>query len=61
MTTAFHREQFYAHALLLVETDQGTFVLDQDRPQVQLWHQTPYIFEARERSDGSWERFAQDW
>lgn len=61
MTTAFHREQFYAHALLLVETSRGTFVLDQDRDVVELWHQTPYMMEARERKDGSWERFDQDW
>jgi len=61
MTTAFHREQYYAHALLLVETTKGTFILDQDRDVVELWHKTPYMIEARERKDGSWERFAQDW
>jgi predicted transglutaminase-like cysteine proteinase len=61
MTTAFHRDQYYAHALLLVETTAGTFVLDQDSEDVLLWDQAPYIYEARERVDGKWERFFQDW
>lgn len=61
MGTAFHRQQYYAHALLLVETTAGTFVLDQDNEEVLLWNQAPYIYEARERVNGSWERFFQDW
>lgn len=61
MTTAFHRDEFYAHALLLVETSAGTFVLDQDSEEVLLWDQAPYIYEARERVNGTWERYFQDW
>jgi predicted transglutaminase-like cysteine proteinase len=59
--TAFHSTKFYAHALLLVETTNGTYILDQDSQEVLLWNKTPYIFESRIRPDGRWERFAQDW
>ncbi len=61
MATAFHRDKFYAHAILLVETQFGTYVLDQDSDQVLLWHETPYIFEAREIEDNRWVYYHQDW
>jgi predicted transglutaminase-like cysteine proteinase len=61
MATAFHENLYYAHALLLVETDKGTFALDQDNEKVVIWHQAPYIYEARETVDGKWERFYQEW
>jgi predicted transglutaminase-like cysteine proteinase len=61
MATAFHATKFYAHALLLVETSEGTFVLDQDNEEVVLWRDAPYIFEARELTNGRWERFVQEW
>ena len=44
---------------LLVETDAGTYVLNGPGSEVMLWFETPYNFEARERTDGRWERFDQ--
>lgn len=61
MATAFHKTQLYAHGLLIIETDKGSLVLDQDNDEVLLWHETVYGFESRERVDGSWEYFVQDW
>ncbi len=48
-----------SHALLLVETTQGTYAMDRLTDQILLWYQLPYNFEARERPDGHWERFDQ--
>ena len=48
-----------SHALLLVETTQGTYAMDRFTNQILLWYQLPYNFEARERPDGRWERFDQ--
>jgi predicted transglutaminase-like cysteine proteinase len=48
-----------SHALILVETTQGTFAMDRHNSQILLWYQLPYNFEARERPDGRWERFDQ--
>ncbi|MBT4793136.1 MAG: transglutaminase [Halobacteriovoraceae bacterium] len=59
--TAFHRELYYGHALLALETDQGTYILDQDNPKILLWNKINYIIEARETVNGRWERFFQDW
>ena len=53
------RRCLFTHALLLVETDAGTYVLDGLRSGVVLWFETPYNLEARERPDGRWERFDQ--
>lgn len=56
---AQHRRSLFTHALLLVETDAGTYVLNGPGSEVVLWFETPYNFEARERPDGRWERFDQ--
>jgi predicted transglutaminase-like cysteine proteinase len=48
-----------SHALLLVETTQGTYAMDRFTNQILLWFQLPYNFESRERPDGRWERFDQ--
>ena len=61
MATAFHIPNPYAHGLLLLETEQGTLILDQDSSEVLLWHETEYGLEARERTDGRWEYYVQDW
>lgn len=61
MATAFHKEKYYAHALLIVRTQQGPIVLDQDSKQPLKLKDAPYIFESAERSDGMWERYLQDW
>lgn len=47
------------HALLLVETTGGTYVLDNLVDEILLWNEAPYNFEARERVDGQWDRFDQ--
>ena len=56
---AHHRAEMYAHAVLLVETTEGTFLLNSIVDDVCLWNEAPYNFEARERPDGRWERFDQ--
>ncbi len=61
IATVMHKTKFYMHAILLIETDQGTFVLDQENSNVSLWYETPYVFEAREMVGGSWEYFTQNW
>ncbi len=61
MATAFHKDKFYAHALLAVNTSKGVFILDQDQEKVLFWKDSPYIFEAWEIPGRKWERFAQDW
>lgn len=53
------KETLASHALLLVETTQGTYALDRRIDEILLWYQVPYNFEARERPDGRWERFDQ--
>lgn len=60
MAIGFHKKTLSSHALLLVETTEGTHVVDRITNQISLWYQTPYNFESRERSDGKWERFDQD-
>jgi predicted transglutaminase-like cysteine proteinase len=56
---AQHRRSLFTHALLLVETDAGTYVLNGPGSEVVLWFETSYNFEARERPDRRWERFDQ--
>lgn len=54
-----HRSNMSPHAVLLVETTRGTYLLDTLENEVVLWHEAPYNFESRERQDGSWERYDQ--
>jgi predicted transglutaminase-like cysteine proteinase len=43
------------HAVLMVRTDRGDFVLDNKRDEVLAWHATGYVFVKREsQSDVSW-------
>lgn len=59
LAVTFHQTQLFPHAVLLVESDSGTWVLDDlsDRPM--CWDAVPYVFTARERPDGTWVRFVQ--
>lgn len=41
------------HAVLMVRTDRGDFILDNKTDEVSLWHQTPYTYLKRESQDGS--------
>ena len=54
-----HRRLLNSHCILTVETSKGTFVLDSYSDEVSRWDQVPYNFEARERTDGLWDRFDQ--
>ena len=56
----YHRSIPSAHAVLLVETSAGTFLLNSVVDDVGPWHGAPYNFEARERPDGRWERYDQE-
>lgn len=56
---AFHAVQLFPHAVLLVETTQGTWVLDNLHDEVLCWDAVPYEFKRRELPDGQWMRFEQ--
>ena len=53
------RKSLVSHAILLIETTTGTWALDSFADEVLPWSDVPYNYEARERSDGSWERYDQ--
>lgn len=57
MAIAFHEVQFFPHALLLVETSKGSWVLDNLYADVLCWDAVPYIYTNREMPDGQWVRF----
>jgi predicted transglutaminase-like cysteine proteinase len=59
MAIVYHRKLMSPHAVLLVETTSGTYLLDNLLDDVVLWNEAPYNFEARERIDGKWDRFDQ--
>jgi len=61
MAIVSHKKLLSMHAVLLAETTEGTFVLDNLTNDVLLWNQAPYNFEARERTDGKWTRFDQSY
>lgn len=52
-----HELQFFPHAVLLVETDTGTWVLDNLYDEIICWDVVPYRYERRELPDGQWVRF----
>jgi predicted transglutaminase-like cysteine proteinase len=48
-------EKGEGHAVLMVRTDRGDFILDNKVQAILPWHQTGYIFVKREGQDGpSW-------
>ena len=57
LATGFHEVQFFPHAVLLVETDAGTWVLDSLHDEVLCWDALAYRYTRRERPDGMWDRF----
>jgi predicted transglutaminase-like cysteine proteinase len=57
MAIGFHEVQFFPHAVLLVETTTGTWVLDNLYDDVLCWDALPYRYSRRERTDGQWTRF----
>ncbi len=44
-------EENAGHAVLMLRTDRGDYILDNKRNAVLLWHQTGYIFVKRESQD----------
>ncbi|MCX7324816.1 MAG: transglutaminase-like cysteine peptidase [Hyphomicrobiales bacterium] len=44
-------EENAGHAVLMLRTDKGDFILDNKRNAVLAWHQTGYIFVKRESQD----------
>jgi predicted transglutaminase-like cysteine proteinase len=42
------------HAVLTIDTDKGTYVLDNLSDNVQPWEKLPYTFWSREASPGQW-------
>jgi predicted transglutaminase-like cysteine proteinase len=59
MAFAYHEVQFFPHAVLLAETTQGTWVLDNLYNEVRCWDGVPYRYTFREQADGNWRRFLQ--
>lgn len=57
MAIVFHKMQFYSHAVLLLETTRGTWVLDNLHDDLMCWDALPYRYTHRERPDGHWTRF----
>ena len=55
----FHKRHLNSHCILTVETSKGTYILDSFTDGVFRWDRTFYNFEARERTDGRWDRFDQ--
>ncbi|MDB5410845.1 MAG: hypothetical protein JWL84_5757 [Rhodospirillales bacterium] len=55
-------QQFIYHAVLLVDTDRGTLVLDSRRPRLVWWDQLRYIWMTAQAHDGSqrWVRLPAD-
>jgi len=41
-------EQGEGHAVLMVRTDRGDFILDNVTDEVVSWHETPYVYVSRE-------------
>ncbi len=54
-----HKEHLYSHAMLSVETSNGIYILDMSSEEVTPCYLTQYNFEAKERSDGMWNRYDQ--
>jgi predicted transglutaminase-like cysteine proteinase len=46
--------QEQGHAVLTVDTDRGTYVLDNQSDAVQPWEKLPYTYWSREASPGQW-------
>lgn len=44
-------EENAGHAVLMLRTDKGDFILDNKRNAVLLWHQTGYVYIKRESQD----------
>ena len=59
MTIVYHKEFKSPHAILLVETNEGTVALDNPSNEIVCWDKAPYNYETRERPDGRWDRFDQ--
>jgi predicted transglutaminase-like cysteine proteinase len=45
-------EKYEGHAVLMVRTDRGDFILDNKTNAVLPWHETGYIYVKREGQDG---------
>ena len=50
MLTVVWTKQKTGHAVLLVRTDKGEFVLDSENPQISHWTETGYRFVKRQRA-----------
>lgn len=57
MAIVHHERLLFPHAVLLVETDTGTWVLDNLRDDILCWDAVPYRYERREQPGGQWVRF----
>lgn len=41
------------HAVLMIRTDRGDFILDNKTDEVLAWHETPYVYVSRESQHGT--------
>ncbi len=51
LVTVVVDENDEGHAVLMVRTDRGDFILDNKRNPILAWHDTGYVFVKRERQD----------
>lgn len=59
MAIVHHKTKYYSHAVLVLETSQGTWVMDSLADDIPCWSMIPYYYEIRERPDGRWDRYDQ--
>lgn len=59
LAIAYPRSAPSPHAVLLAETDAGTWVLDSLTDALACWDGAGLNYESRERPDGRWDRFDQ--
>ena len=60
MAIVHHKRTLMSHAVLLIETTSGTYVLNSFTDKIVLWNEAPFNYESRERVDGTWERYDQN-
>jgi predicted transglutaminase-like cysteine proteinase len=59
MAIVYDREGYFLHAVLLAETESGSFVLDNFSDDLMCWDVPPWRWDLRERSGGLWARFVR--
>ncbi|MGE0320350.1 MAG: transglutaminase-like cysteine peptidase [Hyphomicrobiaceae bacterium] len=59
LAIGIHATQYISHVVLLIDTNEGTYTLDNESTELKCWSATEYYFEGRERLDGLWDWYDQ--